>query len=139
MKTLHRILLELFGPSVIGGSFMYLFAMFASGTRPHVGDIPKGLLLFVMFAVVFCGIQSVLYTIAMEWAFRRGCGRRSAQCILLSTALGVMSGAVILLFVAGQASDRLILLLYPGVGAAVGLLIGTIIFFFEPKNPRCSS
>jgi hypothetical protein len=136
MKAASKIILELFGPSVFGGLLMMLFGLINSPEPPSmIGllTLPVLSVFFVFSAIIICGIQSICYTIFMEIAFSRGLIRRSWQSIAYSTLLGALSGISFIFYsIPGTKASISSLALYSLVGAIVGLVISSLIYWREP-------
>ena len=130
MRPYLRVVLELFGPAFFGGVQAMITGMVGSKGPAGLFDILKGLFVFFFFALMFCSIQSVCFTVLMELAYRCGLRRRSWRAIALSTFLGVVSGASFMLYSDSGVQDSS-LLLFCSVGGVVGLLISSIIFLCE--------
>jgi hypothetical protein len=131
-----RIAIELLGPPFVGvlpfllvslGSALWE-AFGKKGNRETVlADLQLAATL-MMFAYVFVGIQSILYTAIMEWRFLRGldpCGWRSVR---LSSLLGFSSGALVAFAYGFDRSNAFSLwLFWGGLGLAVGFVMGLLI------------
>jgi hypothetical protein len=138
MNSVSRILLELFGPSLLGGIQAMVIGIAGSQKTFGPGDIIQGAIAFTLFALVICGIQSVCYTVLMEVAFRRGLRRRSLHSIAFSTFLGVLSGASFM-FYSDSSFNVSSILFFCTVGAIVGLTIASIIYYFEPREEEAKT
>lgn len=102
------------------------FSKWRSATIDGMAAFAMGCMLF---APVVCGIPSILYTVVMEVAFCRGLQPRSGRALALSTLLGALSGAAMLLRGAAEVRDPLGIVLFSiGLGAGVGLAIGGIVY-----------
>ena len=137
-----RIALELLGPPFIGATLPALFFVpTALGGAIMKGDPASGLKelgtnLGIVYAVAYmiAGVQSVLYTVIMEWCFSRGIDPRSWRSVGLSTLLGFFSGAAICLGYGFQRSDVIALwVFFGGTGLAVGLILGFLIKGWSAK------
>jgi hypothetical protein len=134
MRKLWRVLLELFGPAILGGTLMFFFVISNSDQPIKFRNVFWVLIVYMAFALIFCGIQSVVYTIVMEWAYSRGMNRRSIRSVCLSCILGALSGFAILAIPPGKPFDSLSIRLFPGIGTIVGASIASIIYLLEPKR-----
>ena len=84
----------------------------------------------LLFAYVGLGVQSIFYTVIMEWRFKRGLDPASWRSVSLSTFLGFWSGAVVVLIDAKRYGVSQILegvFIVGGVGLVVGLIMGLLI------------
>jgi hypothetical protein len=133
MNSVFRVFLELLGPAFFGGLQALVVGIAGSKQPFGVIDIFQGAVAFFLLALIVCGIQSACYTILMELAYRRGLSRRSFKAIAFSTILGILSGASFSLY-----SDSPIhassFLYFCSVGAGVGAVIASIIYYYEPKK-----
>jgi hypothetical protein len=131
-----RIALELIGPPILGVIVSLVMTeghalwAFAQGDRRwlHEGGLFKDIWLILLIAYVFAGLQSIVYTLVMEWLFSTGLDPRSWRSVVWSTALGFLSGAAI---VAAYGWGRTDLfeswLSFGGIGTAVGCGMGLLI------------
>ncbi len=133
MNSFSRILLELFGPSLLGGMQAMVVGIVGSQKTFALGGIVQGAIAFFLFALLFCSIQSVCYTVLIEVAYRLGLRRRSLHAIAFSTFLGVLSGASFM-FYSDSSFKGSSILFFCTVGAIVGLTIAAIIYYFEPRE-----
>ena len=99
-----RIALELLGPPALGAGIFALYLIGAAAWEIAVkgkalgktlGDFGLGILIVLVYAYIFVGVQSILYAVIMEWRFKRGLDPRSWRAVMLSTALGFASGSII--------------------------------------------
>jgi len=137
----NRILIELFAPAPLG-----VVGMIAPGMVNEVvhhgfsrplelyGPLQSvGLLL--LFAYLFIGVQSLIYTIIMESLFTRGVDPASWVAVGISTLLGGLAGFSILVVVGAGASFS-----FGVVGLSVGFIIGTVVWIGSiPRSQECRS
>ena len=87
----RRIALELLGPAFLGALLQFTIGLVKTVAGSVVSGrwsdwsfrVLQGFAVFLFFAYVFAGIQSVVYALVMEWRFARGldpCSWRSASC-----------------------------------------------------------
>jgi hypothetical protein len=138
-----RVALELLGPPIIGatGLLLFSFAMALPGAiakHDLLHELKQSGPIIIMtyaFAFVFSGIQSIFYTLIMEWRFARGLNPGSWPAVSWSTGLGFAAGAAICLAYGFHRSDALFLWLYfGGIGTAVGFVLGLVIKMFSSKT-----
>ena len=124
-----RIALELLGPPFIGAAPFLVWDIFTNSRGWKFSPealLGVGLVLYVAYLCV--GIQSILFTVVMEWRFARGLDPRSWQSVSLSTLLGFGSGAVVALAYGSTGNDHFgPWLFWAGLGLAVGLTMGLLI------------
>lgn len=145
-----RIALELLGPPALGaGVFIAVFggaALWDSLIKGLTWDLLRQLamLSLTIFAAAYIvvGIQSVLYTLIMEWRFKRGLDPRSWQMVRLSSFLGFGSGAIVSLGNFDQPTKLGPTILFMGgLGLVVGFVMGLLIKLWptekkpEGENP----
>ncbi len=137
-----RIVIELLGPPIVGatGLILVFFAIALPGAmaKPdlmrELKQAGTAVLVIYAFAFVFAGLQSILYTLIMEWRFARGLNPRSWPAVGWSTGLGFASGAAICFAYGFHRSDTLALWGYfGGIGTAVGFVLGILIKVLSPK------
>lgn len=139
MKTALRVLLELFGPSIIGTlAAMVLLNIRATASGEPIHDVNNffsALFGVEVFALLYSGIQAIWYTLVMEYAFSRGLKVRSMKSIILSTVLGILSGASFVFYGHGYMKATEVLL-WCAIGAIVGSVLSCILYLLSPKDPR---
>jgi hypothetical protein len=131
-----RIALELLGPPIAGGLVVGLIAAVAAilngvefGFRAGwLLDCISGMFVVVVGSFMVSGIQSLVFTAIMEWRFSRGLGPHRWQTVVLASALGFASGAVIVPVLDGHPVEHLDTIATLGVlGLVVGFAIGLLI------------
>ena len=135
-----RIALELLGPPFVGtlialalGSAKAIRESVLSGQWTGwdfriIQGFVLGFIFSLPFAYIFAGVQSIVYTLIMEWRFALGLDPRNWRSVGLSTALGFASGAVICMGFGPAYSDtRALWLYFGGIGLAVGFVLGLLI------------
>jgi hypothetical protein len=137
-----RIALELLGPPAIGvmvvvavteGHALWAFAQ-GDGSWLRQGGLFKDFWILILIAYVFAGLQSLVYTLVMEWRFSHGLDPRSGRAVVWSTTLGFLSGAAIVLAYGLDRSDQIsICLFFGGIGTAVGYVMGLLIRWLSPS------
>jgi hypothetical protein len=81
-----------------------------------------GVFVFFLFAMIFIGIQSIVYSLLMEFVVNPYIKNRF-MAVLASVSLGTLSGTVLNI-------DSFAL-----IGAAVGLIVGIILRSMYPPKP----
>ena len=132
-----RIALELLGPAALGAGIISLFYIGAAACDIVVkgkallktlGEVGSVMLFCLMMAYLFVGIQSILYTIIMEWRFKRGLDPRSWRMIGLSSSLGFSSDVGMIIVLEGDRSwEKQGWIGWGGLGLVVGFLMGLLI------------
>jgi hypothetical protein len=124
MKRPLRILVELFAPPLVAATIYSLVVFVASRDAIMV----KAFLLILLFAYVFAGIPSVIFTIVLEFSFATGLAVRSRRTVLLASALGILSGcAVALMFARGFDNQRGAFTVFPALGLVSGFSVGAVV------------
>lgn len=133
-KRWRRVLLELFGPPALGAMVFWLFAVGGSVSDWFEGrralrpvELAQAWLLLTLFAYFFAGLQSIIYTVVLEWRFSRGLDPASWLTVAWSTVLGWLSGAAIVVVLGPSQADGIAWLVWSGLGAIVGFVNGTLI------------
>ena len=131
-----RIALELLGPPALGAIIM---TTIERGTMlfeaVNQGSVVAGIkqvceygALVLVLAHFFAGLQSVLYTVVMEWRFSKGLDPASWKMVKLSSVLGFGSGAVLIAVKIPDLTNMgMILLSTGGLGLVVGFIMGLLI------------
>lgn len=133
MKRPWRGIFLALGPLVMGPTIAILaLAILDDGFARVLERCP----FFVIFAasvvaVIFFGIQSTCSALIMEIAFDSGLRPRSLRSVSLATLLGALSGA---LPPALRTGEWCAIAPFCGLGAVVGLLISSIIYFCDDPN-----
>lgn len=131
-----RIIVELLAPGLIGTALFLSLILGGAGLRPQTllrdwESLPRSLLFpsyVLLVAYMLTGIQSILYTLIMEWRFSRGLDPRSWRAVRLSSLLGFASGAVFVVTDGSFRPERLGLgVLLGGLGLVVGFLLGCLV------------
>ncbi len=144
MTRRKRIALELLGPPLLGAALVVLLqggaalgeVVMKDGSWQSILPILSMVPIVVLFAYAMTMIQSILYTVVMEWRFARGLDPRSWNSVGLSSLLGFASGAAICMAYGFERSDlRFLWLFYAGIGLVVGILLGLLIKVLSPKEP----
>lgn len=124
MKRPLRILVELLAPPLLAATIYSLVVLVAS--RDAI--IAKAFLLILLFAYVFAGIPSVIFTIVLELSFAKGLAVRSWRTVLLASVLGILSGcAVALMFARGFDNQRGVFTIFPALGLVSGFSVGAVV------------
>ncbi len=115
MSPRDRILVEILVPAPLGTALLILWNL-PQFIRMGLVSWP----VYLLFAYVFAIVPSCLYALLLELSVRRSWWRRVGPLgfIGFSTALGTAAGVVI-----WQASEARVV----GIGAIVGLLLGTLL------------
>ena len=125
LNRIGRLLLGLLGPAVIG-SFITMVFVFVSAfikEGPSIEmfqSVLKGFVIFLVVGTIFIGLQSLVYTIVMEFIVRPKVRMRNAY-LIGSCMLGAASGLIV----------DMIFYDFPFLtvlGAITGLLIGLILY-----------
>lgn len=90
MRRVTRILFELFSPAFFGAIQIIAIGVYGSG------KLVVAIFLFPFYylgALFLVGIQSVIYTMIMEFLYRKELPKRSKNALIISTFLGFLIGA----------------------------------------------
>lgn len=139
-----RIMLELLGPPLLGGTMAAIWFWAAGIVRAfgrnepldpalaQVTSLPLNWLVFSVFAFPMIGLQAACYAGIMEYCFSVGLSPRSWRSIALSTLLGYGAGMTLAL---GYGYDRKdTWYLFSGVGPLVGATLGLLIQRATPRR-----
>lgn len=133
-KRWRRVLLELFGPPALGAMVFWLFAVGGSVSDWFEGrralrpvELAQAWLFLTLFAYFFAGLQSIIYTVVLEWRFSRGLDPASWLTVAWSTVLGWLSGVAIVVVLGPMQADGIAWLVWGGLGAIVGFVNGALI------------
>lgn len=133
-KRWRRVLLEFFGPPALGALVLWLFVMggsvsdwFEARSALRPVELAQAWLILTLFAYVFAGLQSMVYTVVLEWSFSRGLDPASWLTVAWSTILGWLSGAAIVVVLGPRQADGMAWLVWGGLGAIVGFINGALI------------
>lgn len=125
LNRVGRLLVGLLGPAIISSFIIMVFVFVSAGTKEGLSIdtfqiVLKGFVLFLVAGSFFIGIQSLVYTIVMEFIVRLKVRLRNAY-LLVSCMLGAASGLVVdLIF-----DSRPFFVVF---GTMVGLLTGLILY-----------
>lgn len=136
-----RILLEVLGPPLIASLIFRVWrSLLHGGPLILSSDMPLVADFFVLlgFAYAFAGIQSLVFAAILETYFARGLRTRSWSTVVLSAALGFVSGAAIPLFFGsrGQVHDPWLSTEFIFVGLLTGVIMGAILAGFAERPGR---
>lgn len=133
-----RIALEVLGPPFLGAILMTSYTigehLLRNGDLSFVFLQGRDYLLVFFFAYVFGILPSLAYMGLMEAAFNRGLDPTDWRAVGLSSGLGLLAGAGIMLFVSSGRASVGELTYFAIFGLIVGLLLGLIIWFFTRKS-----
>jgi len=125
LNRVGRLLVGLLGPAIISSFIIMVFVFVSAGTKEGLSIdtfqiVLKGFVLFLVAGSFFIGIQSLVYTIVMEFIVRPKVRLRNAY-LLVSCMLGAASGLVVdVIF-----DNRPFFIIF---GAIIGLLTGLILY-----------
>lgn len=132
MKRAQRIILEVFGPPLLAATIFEVVALV--GTRE--AEALKLFPLFLFFGYLVAGLPSLAFAGIMEFAFARGLEPTSKSAVLLAATLGMASGLLIDMAMAGATTVRLSAAFFMILGLLVGGAIGLAIQAWPPPGPR---
>lgn len=128
-----RVVLELLGPPLLGAIILmaisYAQTLWIALQNWKTPKVEPGILKpfgLLIFAYLFAGIPSVIYTLVMEWRFAKGLDPESWRTIQVSACLGTMAGIFVGLLV-GEFHLNSAFWLMSGIGLIVGFLMGLLI------------
>jgi hypothetical protein len=138
-----RIALELLGPPLVGtallatmGGIAAIYHSFATRTLPDLGlPFLQAAATVLIFSYLIAGVPSIIYTCTMEWRFSRGLPPDNWRMVRFSSLLGFLSGAAIVVSIAGLGEESA-LLFYGSIGTGVGFLLGWLIKVCSAENDR---
>ena len=132
----YRLVVAFIAPPILGSVMFIMYSLIEGGRTgainldlvfKMIGKLP----IIIFFAFIFVGLQSVAYSIIMEFAVRP-IVRNQKYFILVSCILGFLSG--LLPGIAVDALDKFFLPTGILVGVAVGFLIYTRSNEVEEQN-----
>jgi hypothetical protein len=123
-----RILTGLFAPPILGGLFWMSFVLYEAVmdgilNLDSPAEYARVLPWMFLWAFFFAGIQSLVYSLLMEFVARPKTKRRT-DFILYSSLLGLLSGFVVFFLLREKA--------IPMIGFLVGLAVALLIY--DDKN-----
>jgi hypothetical protein len=139
MTRWKRILVNLLLPAPIGLVYTFGIIWLSLASRGTLGPISlptrqsvlEGLAILAV-AYLFAILPSILFTVAMEWLYRKkSVAPSSGKALLYSTIGGTVSGAVISMPM--YEGDKITLIMYPIAGGLTGLTLGTLIKLAETR------
>jgi len=125
LNRVGRLLIGLLGPAIIGSFIIVVHVFVSAGVKEGLSiemsqNVLKGFVLFLLAAPIFIGLQSLVYTIVMEFIVRPKVRLRYVY-LVASCILGTASGLVIdVIF-----NDHPFLSI---IGTITGLLTGLILY-----------
>lgn len=125
LNRVGRLLIGLLGPAIIASFILMLYVFVSAGIKegPSLESfytVVKGFIIFLVAGLFFIGLQSLVYSIVMEFIVRPKVRRRYAF-LLTSCFLGAASGSIVSIIF----DD---LQLFIALGAVTGLLTGLILY-----------
>ena len=132
LNRVGRLLIGLLGPAIVGSFiimvFVFVSAVIKEGPSIEIfHSVLKGFVIFLAVGSIFFGLQSLVYTVLMEFVVRPRIRLRTAY-LVVSCILGAASGLII-----DTIFDDFPFLTI--VGATTGLLMGLIMY---DKNMQSS-
>lgn len=95
LNRVGRLLVGLLGPAVVSSFIIVVFIFVKEGLSIELfQSLPKGFVIFLVAGSFFIGIQSIAYTIVMEYIARPKVRLRYAY-LAVSCMLGAISGLVV--------------------------------------------
>jgi len=134
MKRSTRIALELLGPPLLGALLLWLTVLPIDGSFGAGVDWWVMLSWMVLWAYLFAGIPSILYTLTMEVAFAKGLNAGRWPATAFSGLLGAGAGVSMVLVLMGWQFDAAVLLRFGELGLTVGLVLGLVIKFSSAQK-----
>lgn len=135
-----RIALELLGPPALGViivmAISYAQTLWIVLQDEKTPKLEPGLLKpfgLLIFAYLFAGIPSVIYTMVMEWRFTKGLDPESWRTIQFSACLGTMAGIFVGLLLSEFHLNSAFWLM-SGIGLIVGFLMGLLIKWWSTEK-----
>lgn len=125
LNRVGRLLVGLLGPAIVG-SFIIMVFVFVSAVikeGPSIDifqSVIKGFVIFLVAGWIFIGLQSLVYTIVMEFIVRPKVRLRN-NYLVTSCMLGAASGSIV-----GIIFDDLLFLIT--LGTVTGLLTGLVLY-----------
>ena len=125
LNRVGRLLVGLLGPAIVGSFILMVFVFVSAGIKegPSIEifqSVLKGFVIFLVAGSIFIGLQSLVYTIVMEFIVRPKVRLRNAF-LVASCMLGAASGSIV-----GIIFDDLPFLIT--LGTVTGLLTGLILY-----------
>ena len=130
MRPIFRILIELFGPPLLGVVITTIVETInyeESFTFSEFGDM---FLTALPVALVISAIPSICYTMLLEISYSMGLQRRSFRAILFSTLLGAFGGASCFVYI--PKAD--VVFYFAIIGAVSAFIVSALIYFCEPRE-----
>ena len=120
-----RLLVGLLSPAIVSSFIIMVFVFVSAGIKegPSIEilhSVLKGFVIFLVAGSIFIGLQSLVYTIVMEFIVRPNVRLRN-QFLIASCMLGAASGSIV-----GIIFDDFPFLI--ALGTVTGLLTGLILY-----------
>ena len=133
LNRVGRLLVGLLGPAIVGSFILMIFVFVSAGIKegPSIEifqSVLKGFIIFLVAGSIFIGIQSLVYTIVMEFIVRPKVRLRKVF-LVVSCMLGTASGSIV-----GIIFDDLSFLMT--LGTVTGLLTGVILYDKDMQSSR---
>ena len=131
LNRVGRLLIGLLGPAIIGSFMMMVFIFVSAGIKEGLSieifqNVLKGFVILLLAASIFIGLQSLVYTIVMEFIVRPKVLLREAY-LVASCMMGAVSGLVIDILI----DDPPFFSIF---GTITGLLTGLILYEKEVQS-----
>jgi len=125
LNRVGRLLVGLLGPAIVSSFIIMVFVFVSAGIKEGLSieifqSVIKGFVIFLVAGLIFIGLQSLGYTIVMEFIVRPKVRLRN-KFLVASCMLGATSGSIV-----GVIFDDLPFFIT--VGTVTGLLTGLILY-----------
>ena len=125
LNRVGRLLVGLLGPAIVSSFIIMVFVFVSAGIKEGLSieifqSVIKGFVIFLVAGLIFIGLQSLVYTIVMEFIVRPKVRLRN-KFLVASCMLGATSGSIV-----GVIFDDLPFFIT--VGTVTGLLTGLILY-----------
>ena len=133
LNRVSRLLIGLLGPAIVASFILMLFVFVSAAIKegPSIENfyrVSKGFIIFFIGGSIFIGLQSLVYSIVMEFIVRPKIRLRNVF-LLTSSLLGAASGSIV-----GIIFNDLRFLV--ALGAVTGLLTGLILYDKDTQSSR---
>ena len=140
-KCVHRLITGSLLPCPIG-IILYLVLGIILALEADLSSILFFLLPMLFFGYIYAGLQSILYSLVMEFLVWRICGV-NYKAIIVSAILGVLCGFSLLFTIPTRSTSRIPsfhtwdIIIFSSLGLITCIICGYILYRLKKKHSMC--